>query len=267
MSYEYITKYDSPNYTPNRNGKTINKIVIHHWGDDGQKFSGVVNWLCRKNGTSSAHYVVEGGKVACLVNCNDGAWHCGNFEQNMRSIGIECRPEMSNEDLETVAELIADLYKVYGVLPLYGHKDISATACPGRYYSKLTYLKQRACEIMGGSSQAETVQQTTSGSTTPDQVLTVGSKVKSIGLLAEKIDVARDMVYNSTAGGWIPCKDVDEVDARDGSCDQVLHVGSGFAFPNVMTVGKVDAKNDRVYINELGYWLQAKALDEVQEGQ
>lgn len=268
MSYEYITKYDSPNYTANRNGYGIDKIVIHHWGNDGQSFDGVVNWLCRANGTSSAHYVVQGNKVACVVNCKDGAWHCGNFIENMKSIGIECRPEMSADDLETTAELIADLYKVYGILPLYGHKDISATACPGRYYSKLSYLKNRAIEIMNGKQEETKANDENANSKkVPDQILSVGSKVKSIGLIAEKIDINNDMVYNSKAGGWIPCKDVDEVDARDGANDQILHVGSGFAFPNIMTVGKVDAKNDRVYINELGYWLQASVLDEVEEGE
>ena len=259
MSYSYITSYNSPNYTQNRNGKTIDKIVIHHWGNDGQSFEGVVNWLCRANGTSSAHYVVEGGRVACIVNCCDGAWHCGNFDENMKSIGIECRPEMSIEDLETTAELISDIFKTYGILKIVGHKDISATACPGRYYSKLDYLKNRAIELMDGKTETKT-------ETKPDQILTVGSKVKAIGLIAEKIDVQNDMVYNSVAGGWIPCKDVEEVDSRDGNNDQILHVGSGFTFPNVMTVGKVDAVNDRVYINELGYWLQAKSLDEVEEG-
>ncbi|BBK61836.1 hypothetical protein A9CBEGH2_07760 [Amedibacterium intestinale] len=151
MSYEYITKYDSPNYTEGRQGNKISEIVIHHWGIDGQSFNGVVNWLCRKNGNSSAHYVIEGGKVACLVDCADTAWHAGNFAHNLKSIGIECRPEMSAQDLETVCELVADLYEVYGVLPIVGHKDVSATSCPGRYYAKLSYIKKRAQEIMNGS--------------------------------------------------------------------------------------------------------------------
>lgn len=155
MSYEYITKYNSPNFTEGRQGNKISEIVIHHWGQDGQSFDGVVNWLCRKNGDSSAHYVVEAGKVACIVNCWDTAWHAGNFNHNLKSIGIECRPEMSASDLETVCELVADIYKTYGVLPIVGHKDIVATDCPGRYYSKLSYIKNRAIEIMNGSKPVD----------------------------------------------------------------------------------------------------------------
>lgn len=156
MSYQYITKYNSPNYTAGRQGNRVSEIVIHHWGADGQSFNGVVNWLCRANGTNSAHYVVESGKVACLVDCANTAWHAGNWAHNLKSIGIECRPEMSAGDLETVCEVVADIYKVYGVLPIVGHKDVSATACPGRYYAKLGYIKNRAIQIMNGSASKPT---------------------------------------------------------------------------------------------------------------
>ena len=144
MAYEYITEYDSPNFTKGREGNKPQYIVIHHWGADGQSFWGVVNWLCRKGGDSSAHYVVEAGKVACIVDPDDTAWHAGNWWYNLRSIGIECRPEMSAGDLATVAELIAEIQKVYGPLKIIGHKDIVATACPGRYYAKLSDLKSMA---------------------------------------------------------------------------------------------------------------------------
>lgn len=144
MAYEYITKYDSLNFTRGREGNKPQYIVIHHWGIDGQSFWGVVNWLCRQGGGSSAHYVVEAGKVACIVDPDDTAWHAGNWWYNLRSIGIECRPEMTDGDLATVAELIREIWKVYGKLPIIGHKDIVATACPGRYYAKLSTLKSMA---------------------------------------------------------------------------------------------------------------------------
>ena len=149
MSYQYITKYDSPNFSPGRPQGKPAFIVIHHWGADGQKFQNVVNYLCRKNGNSSAHYVVEAGKVACIVAPGNRAWHAGSGG-NPRGIGIECRPEMSSGDLETVAELIANLRKTYGNLPLYPHKRFMPTACPGRWESKLDWLSKRADEIRNG---------------------------------------------------------------------------------------------------------------------
>lgn len=144
MAFDFITQFNSPNYTPGRNGNSVKYIVVHHWGADGQSFNGVLNWLCRNGGESSAHYVLEAGKVACIVNPDDTAWHAGNWQANLESIGIECRPEMSDGDLQTLAELISDIWETYGVIPIIGHKDIVATACPGRYYAKLDYVKSLA---------------------------------------------------------------------------------------------------------------------------
>lgn len=152
MSYEYITKYNANAYMVGRmsNGVqySVDKIILHHWGAEGQTFDGVCAWFENPACQTSAHYVVENGRVACLVNLSDTAYHAGDWGANLTSIGIECRPEMSDGDLETVCELVAYLYKVYGELPIYGHKDFSPTACPGKYYSKLDYIHNRALELM-----------------------------------------------------------------------------------------------------------------------
>ena len=159
MSYQYITQYDAACYTPGRTYQGVNyavdKIVIHHWGADGQTFDSVVGWFTNPNCGTSAHYVVEDRKVACMVNLYDTAYHAGDWFANLSSIGIECRPEMSDGDLETVCELVAYLYGVYGELPIYPHKYFSRTACPGRYDAKLDYIRQRALEILNGESKEE----------------------------------------------------------------------------------------------------------------
>ena len=140
MSYKYSKQY-TPNKEIGTNKPTM--IIIHHWGSDGQSFNGVVNWLCNPNAVVSAHYVVQDGYVTQLVDHRDSAWHC--VGKNRVSIGIECRPEMTDGDIRTVAELIADIWKKEGKkLPLYGHKDFNATACPGRYYSQLNRLYKLA---------------------------------------------------------------------------------------------------------------------------
>lgn len=156
MGYEYLTNYNANAYMIGRmsNGVqySVDKIIIHHWGAEGQTFEGVCAWFGSPSCQTSAHYVVEGGRVACLVNLSDTAYHAGDWGANLTSIGIECRPEMSDADLETVCELVAYLYKVYGELPIYGHKDFSPTACPGKYYSKLGYIHDRALELMHGDT-------------------------------------------------------------------------------------------------------------------
>ena len=128
-AYEYITKFTSPNQ--NARNSRIKSITIHHWGSRGQKFDNVVHWLCQKRAGTSAHYVVEAGKVACIVDPDRRAWHAGNSRGNHESIGIECRPEATEGDYATVAALVADLRAVYGNIPLKRHRDWTSTACPG----------------------------------------------------------------------------------------------------------------------------------------
>lgn len=153
MSYEYITSYDSPNfgYPDGTRGQNVpQEIVIHHWGSDEATFNGTVGWLCNPASQVSAHFVVEAGRVACLVNWNDAAWHAGSKEHNKKSIGIECHPRCSDADMQTVAEVIALMWKEYGKLPLVGHKDVANTGCPGRWYSRLGELEAMAEAVYGG---------------------------------------------------------------------------------------------------------------------
>lgn len=152
MSYEYITQYNAVSYTPGRQGYSPNKIIIHHWGEDGQTFEGTISWFENPACTTSAHDVLEAGRVACMVNYYDTAYHADDWNANLTSIGIECRPEMSDGDLETLCEHIAYLWGIYGVLPIYGHKDFSSTACPGRYYAKLDWIYNHALEIYNGNT-------------------------------------------------------------------------------------------------------------------
>lgn len=146
MAYTYITKHTSPNYTAGRNGVKINAITIHWWGNpfSNPSFGGVVNWLCNPTAKVSAHYVITGTgrQVAHLVNDADTAWHAGNWNANLSTLGLELDPRCRKEDYDVAAEVIADLWKHYGKLPLVPHNKWVATACPGNY--DLARLKREA---------------------------------------------------------------------------------------------------------------------------
>lgn len=134
-TYAYETQHTSPNRNKRPAGQEPESITIHHWGKDGQRFDNVRAYLCdgdRPNPTS-AHYVAEAGRVACIVDPDERAWHAGTTRGNDSSIGIECRPEASDGDYATVAELVRNLRDVYGNLPLVEHGDWKPTACPGRW--------------------------------------------------------------------------------------------------------------------------------------
>ena len=137
MAYK-LTKKKTPNCDKRMHKPT--EIVIHHWGPKGQKFSAVVKWLCNVKSGVSAHYVVQSGKVCQLADPSEKiTWHAGNWSHNKISIGIECRPEHTKGDQATLAELIADLWSVYGILPIKEHRQIVATACPGEYKASKVY--------------------------------------------------------------------------------------------------------------------------------
>lgn len=123
------TSHTSPNQGSRKGSPRF--IVIHYWGSRGQKFANVVSWLCNPRSKVSAHYVVEGGRVARLVDESRRAWHAGSNYGNDYGIGIECRPEATDADYATVAELVRDIRARRGDLPLRPHKAFTSTDCPG----------------------------------------------------------------------------------------------------------------------------------------
>lgn len=139
--YAYATKWTARRYT-NRT-RTVRGITIHHWGSMGSSFDGIISWFCASttSAQTSAHYVAQGTdaggtfneRVACIVDPDLIAWHAGDWQANVDTIGIECRPEARDSDYDVIAELVARLWGTYGVVPLYPHKHWVTTACPGRY--------------------------------------------------------------------------------------------------------------------------------------
>jgi N-acetyl-anhydromuramyl-L-alanine amidase AmpD len=76
------------NYTVSDRGLgDINRIVIHV-AEGG--FASTYQWFKNPAAQSSAHYVVAStGQVAQMVPEHDIAWHAGNWDYNLTSIGIE----------------------------------------------------------------------------------------------------------------------------------------------------------------------------------
>lgn len=146
-NYDYEYKQTSNSSTRKSYGydSTPDGITIHHWGSMGQKHNNVVGWLRgaaggTSNDGSSAHLVVSAGRCTRLEKDSRATWHAGNREGNGRTIGIECRPEMSADDWQTLVEVCADLEEEHGSLKYFLHQDWKATACPGKYADKLDDL-------------------------------------------------------------------------------------------------------------------------------
>ncbi|MDI3211753.1 hypothetical protein [Arthrobacter sp. AL12] len=137
MSYQYLTQWDSPNFTPANLtpqswgvNRQIKEIAIHWWNapDAGASFEGVVGGFLKAGGLS-AHYVATGNgrRVACLVDPLHNSWATG--PGNPYTISIECDPAQSDADFDLIAELIADIRSAYGDLPLVAHNKYVNTRC------------------------------------------------------------------------------------------------------------------------------------------
>jgi hypothetical protein len=174
--------------------------------------------------------------VACLVNEGNSAWHAGNRWYNTHSIGIECRPECTSGDVDTVAELVATIYKHVGkVLPLIGHKDIVATACPGRYYSKIADIQRRATALyQTGKMPAAS---SGSGSSASSGGMTASQAVASGQAWSEQITghaIAHDGIYgpDTKANGvrvlqWALNKDYGAGLTIDGQAGPLTYAALG----------------------------------------
>ena len=142
MSYNFLTQWDSPNYTPASQtravwgvDRNIQHIDIHWWDapQNNPSFEGTVATLINPARQASANFVATGTgrRVACLVSPDDNSW-CTN-QDNPYSISIECDPRCRDEDYDVVAELVANIRSAYGNLSLHGHNEFVNTTCPGNW--------------------------------------------------------------------------------------------------------------------------------------
>lgn len=121
------------NLSPNKwsGGNRCEVIVIHHWNDPALNptLSGTVAWFKNTASQVSAHYVVSGDTVVKMVEEQDQAWHA--MQANQFSIGIEIDPNVPGNTYKTVGELVQDIRKRRGNLPLKKHSEYVNTSCPG----------------------------------------------------------------------------------------------------------------------------------------
>ena len=207
-------------FTKGRQGRSINKIILHH-NDGNLSIQGCWNvWQTRP---ASAHYQVEtSGRIGQLVWDRDTAWHAGNWVANTTSIGIEhadasTHPyRISDACLENGAHLLAALCHYYKLgrpvwgKNVFGHRDFSATECPASiagsqhatYMARAGYWYDQMASSKVSATPAPASKPTTTGG-------------KSIDTLAREVingswGNGNDRYQRLTAAGF----DYDAVQAR-----------------------------------------------------
>ena len=173
------TKYgfqSFPHYSSGRSGAKVNKIVIHHMA--GTNYDIVPSiWLTRE---ASAHYGIgKNGEIRAYVDENNTAWHAGNWNANISSIGIEnCNStgspswNVNQATIDACAKLVADIAKRHGLgklvvnQNLFPHSYFSSTSCPGVLLDKLQYIADNKGYSVYDES-GKTVYSTGGGSSAP----------------------------------------------------------------------------------------------------
>lgn len=157
-------------WSPNFNSANYKKtgFTIHHAATT--DFSGIGRTFQNTARQASAHYGVEPGHVQQYVADKDVAWHAGNSWANAHTIGIECVNSggeaqgwpVAEGTIDTLVEFMADKCREHGISELkvgsnlFGHKDFSATFCPGVLYDRLNEIANRVNSVLNGEEMAIT---------------------------------------------------------------------------------------------------------------
>ena len=123
-------------FKPLSYGNKPNKLVLHHAEASKCTVQDVHQWHLNNGwaGIGYHYFVKKDGSIYRGRPDNTIGSHCKG--SNTGSLGICFEGNYMKETMPTVQynagiNLIRYLFAKYGVLPIYGHKDLLATACPG----------------------------------------------------------------------------------------------------------------------------------------
>ncbi|MFC7439944.1 N-acetylmuramoyl-L-alanine amidase [Laceyella putida] len=143
------------NYTEadrERDGNKIQYIIIHTTQGS---YNGTINWFQNSSAKVSSHYIVRSrdGEITQMVQNKDIAWHAGNRDYNVHSIGIEHEGYVSDPDWYTdamyraSAKLTRWLCDRYGIPKtrkhIIGHDQVPSSdhTDPGKHWDWKTYMR------------------------------------------------------------------------------------------------------------------------------
>ena len=164
MSYTYDTWW-----SPNTNGGGYAKegVCIHHAATT--DFDGIGRTFQDTARQTSAHYGIEPGRVCQYLDDDCNAWATSTAYGNNSFISVECVNSggeaegwpVAEETIDTLVEWLADKSREHGFghyvvgQNLRGHKDFSATFCPGVLYDRLGEIAERANALLDSGAESE----------------------------------------------------------------------------------------------------------------
>lgn len=138
----------NPMSRPQKSLSTVEKIVIHYVGNPNTTALANRNYFenlkNQKIRYASSHYIIglDGEIIRCIPD-NEIAYHAGNYQMNLHSIGIEnCHTDslgkFNSKTYESLVELTASLCDKFKLNPqkdVIRHYDVTKKMCP-IYYVK-----------------------------------------------------------------------------------------------------------------------------------
>jgi MYXO-CTERM domain-containing protein len=87
-AYQFISASSSNYSNYSRTGSDIRYVIVHTVQGS---YSGCISWFQNSSAQVSAHYVIRSsdGQITQMVWEEDVAWHAGNWDYNLASIGLE----------------------------------------------------------------------------------------------------------------------------------------------------------------------------------
>jgi hypothetical protein len=150
-----LTQIGSPNFTAGRSGTKVDRIIVH-WMD-GTLASADTTFQNTVRQTS-AHDGFEDSNDHQYVDWNNTAWHAGDWNMNLRSVGFEHSADpsrlASDATYVTSAARIAQVCKQFGIpcdrAHILKHSQVVSTQCCGTV--DIERLVNMAAQELGGAN-------------------------------------------------------------------------------------------------------------------
>lgn len=209
---------NSTNYTKGRQGQKIEYIVVHYTAG-AQTAEGAALANCKyfsgANRGASAHFFIDDGyTIMQSVSLSDTAWHAGNWNINIRSIGIEvCTAgAFTEKEIERLTWLVQKLMADYGIPAnrVIRHYDANGKRCPAYYVDQNRWNELHARITSGpvaSTTQSKRVQMyTPNGSEAQQWKIKWNDERTHVTLTNVRFGLALDVMGGGTTSGtgvWV----------------------------------------------------------------
>lgn len=146
----------SSNYSNySRTATDIAYVIVHKIEGS---YSGCISWFQNCSAQVSAHYVIsKNGDITQMVKEEDVAWHAGNWNYNLASVGLEhegytAKDDVTDAEYKASAALTKDICDRNGIPKsrtyIIGHNEVPGATHtdPGAYWDWTYYM-----QLVGGT--------------------------------------------------------------------------------------------------------------------